>query len=185
MGVCASCYANTNNDNEQKVEECNGEEGEEDKLDQGGEEDSQDALLHHDRKIHQEQRVHHHDHYHFHQHQGRKSMCRRCNLRLLTLIHVPPKEARAAAAAVDENSGEEPQRAKRNLGSKPFTLCSSVQGSQISRAPAGDTSDKVEEADIVNYSEHGKPRKPHRDLHVSWRKGHGDFIDHLMFGWHH
>ena len=30
-----------------------------------------------------------------------------------------------------------------------------------------------------------KPRKPHRDLLVSWRKGHGDFIDHLMFGWHH
>ena len=185
MGVCASCYANANNDIEQRVEDCNGEEGEEDKLDQGGEEDSQDALLHHDRKIHQEQRVHHHDHYHFHQ-QGRKSMCRRCNLRLLTLIHVPPKEtAAAAAAAVDENSEEEPQRAKRNLGSKPFTLCSSVQGSQISRAPAGDTSDKVEEADIVNYSEDGKPRKPHRDLHVSWRKGHGDFIDHLMFGWHH
>ena len=106
-------------------------------------------------------------------------MCRRCNLRLLTLIHVPPKEA--TAAAVEENSQEEPQRAER---SKPFTLGSSVQGSQISRAP-GDTSDKVEEADIVNYSEHGKPRKPHRDLHVSWRKGHGDFIDHLMFGWHH
>ena len=111
-------------------------------------------------------------------------MCRRCNLRLLTLIHVPPKEATAAAAAVEENSEEETQRDEKNLRSTPFTLGSSVQGSQISRVP-GDTSDKVEEADIVNYSEHEKPRKPHRDLHVSWRKGHGDFIDHLMFGWHH
>ena len=180
MGICASCYDNANNDNEQKVQQGEErEEKEEDKMDQGEEEDSQDALVHH-----QDQQIHHHDHYHLHQQpKGRKSMCRRCNLRLLTLIHVPPKEdtSTVTAEAVEEKS--EGEQDEKNLGSTPSTYHSSVQSSQMSRA-AGDTSDTIKDAGVAN-PEYRKSRKPHRDLHVSWRKGHGDFIDHLMFGWHH
>ena len=180
MGICASCYDNANNDNEQKVQQGEErEEKEEDKMDQGEEEDSQDALVHH-----QDQQIHHHDHYHLHQQpKGRKSMCRRCNLRLLTLIHVPPKEdtSTVTAEAVEEKS--EGEQDEKNLGSTPLTFHSSVQSSQMSRA-AGDTSDTIKDAGVAN-PEYRKSRKPHRDLHVSWRKGHGDFIDHLMFGWHH
>ena len=184
MGICASCDGTTNKDDGQKELHCNEEEeGEEDKLDQGEEEDSQDALVrqdqqvhHHDQEIlHHDQQVHRHDHHYFHQQaRGRKSMCRKCNLRLLTLIHVPPKED----TAVEEKRKEQEER---NLGS---TTHSSVEGLEMSSRVDGDTSDKMEDAGMDN-SELRKSRKPHRDLHVSWRKGHGDFIDHLMFGWHH
>ena len=102
MGICASCDGTTNKDDGQKELHCNvEEEGEVDKLDQDEEEDSQDALVrqdqqvhHHDQEIlHHDQQVHRHDHHYFHQQaRGRKSMCRKCNLRLLTLIHVPLKE---------------------------------------------------------------------------------------------
>ena len=186
MGICASCYEITNNDNEQHYKE-----EEEDKLDQGKEEDSQDVLVHHDQLVLHDQPVHHHDHFHFHQQpKGRKSMCRRCNLRLLTLIHVPPKED-TAVAVVEEDARKEKfedsqqQQDERSLGSTPSTLPPSGKSSQISRADDGDTSDKIEDAGIANSEFSRKSRKPHRDLHVSWRKGHGDFIDHLMFGWHH
>ena len=116
-------------------------------------------------------------------------MCRRCNLRLLTLIHVPPKENEAAAVVEEgdarkEKSEDPQQRDERSLGSPPSTLHPIVKSSQISGA-GGDTSDKMEDAGIANSELSRKSRKPHRDLHVSWRKGHGDFIDHLMFGWHH
>ena len=99
-------------------------------------------------------------------------MCRNRNLRLLTLIHVPPPKEDTALEGKPEKEQDE-----KNLGS---TSHSSGKGSQMSRAD-GDTSDKMEDAGM----ELRRSRKPHRDLHVSWRKGHGDFIDHLMFGWHH
>ena len=152
-------------DNQPHFEE---EKGEEDRLEHGDEEaveghEEGDALVHHD--------VHHH----LRLGQSRKKLCRRCNLRLLTLIHVPPKRD-AANDEVEDKKGKMQIDENKITGESSSSSRSNDTILQISRAD-----DSVETVEPKLK----KLRKPHRDLHVSWRKGHGDFIDHLMFGWHH
>ena len=174
MGTCYSCCKNTDIESQPHYEE---EKEEEDRLDHGDEEaveghEEGDALVHHD--------VHHdvHHHHHLRSGQSRKKLCRRCNLRLLTLIHVPPRRGTAVDEEEDKKEKTEKMQIDENeiTGESSSTSRSNATILQISRAD--DNIEKVE-------AELKKPRKPHRDLHVSWRKGHGDFIDHLMFGWHH
>ena len=168
MGICSSCCKNTDIESQPHYEE---EKEEEDRLDPGEEEaveghEEGDALVHHDD---------HHHHHHLRLGQSRKELCRRCNLRLLTLIHVPPKRDAA-------NDEEEDKKRKMQIDENKVT------GESSSTSWSNDTILQISRADdsVENVEPKlKKPRKPHRDLHVSWRKGHGDFIDHLMFGWHH
>ena len=183
MGICTSCY--DNNNDQQNEQDNNGEEKEETVQDC----QEADVLVHHVQQDQHDQPVDQPDHHgHHHQPRGGKSLCRKCNLRLLTLIHLPPPKAdtAAAAAAAEEEKSEELQ-AEKNLGDKPSTShlppsTSHLGENVLQISKAGDNTEQMEAA---NPELRRNPRKPHRDLHVSWRKGHGDFIDHLMFGWHH
>ena len=173
MGICSSCCKNTDIEGQPHYEE---EKGEKDRLDHGDEEaveghEEGDALVHHD--------VHHDVHHHLRLGQSRKELCRRCNLRLLTLIHVPPKR--------DAPDDDEEDKKDKNDKMEKMKI-DEITGEPSSTSGSNDTILQISRADdSVENVEHKlkKPRKPHRDLHVSWRKGHGDFIDHLMFGWHH